>query len=295
MRGRVTATLLAAAAGVTLTAASLAVLGFTTAAPVRAGAAAHARAGGHARAAAWAFARHRGAVPPVPGGAAHLTAQQAGYVASGARFRYAQAIITVPVQPCRPGAGQPQLYVGLAGRSGYARAGVACQAAAGRWRAFVSLSRPGQATPTVRTFGLGPVRRGEGVFASVYFDQVTRRVRYFLTVPDGAGYGYLARAGGPGYGQAQALADWTGTAPAGPGPTAGRVLAARFLSGGFTTALGEQGTLEGPWALSRWEATGQGTHQLPGRLLAAPGFPRPDGTQRVIGPWADAFGVWWAR
>lgn len=70
---------------------------------------------------------------------------------------------------------------------------------------------------------------------------------------------------------AQALADWAQVSPT-ISPSVGATREARFLSGGFTTASGEPGTFEGPWALSRWEATGDGLGRRDG-LLAAPGYP----------------------
>jgi hypothetical protein len=227
-------------------------------------------------------------LPGVSGGPPVMT-RQAGYVASGQLFRYAQAVITVPPQPCRAGAGRPSLYVALAGRPGSARAGLLCDAAAGRWRVFASLSRPGLAAPLTRTFATGPLRAGDAVFASVYRSG-PGSVRFFLTGPGGAGYRYTAATGSAaGYGQAQALAGWT-QAPAPVPPSSGATREARFLSGGFTTASGEPGTFEGPWALTRWEATG-GAGPAAG-LLAAPGYPGGDGSQRLLGTWGDAFGVW---
>lgn len=228
--------------------------------------------------------------PGVSGGPPVMTARQAGYVATGQLFRYAQAVITVPLQPCVAGAGRPRLYVALAGRPGSARAGLECDAAVGRWRGFVSLSRPGLATPLTRAFAAGRLHAGDAVFASVYRSS-PGSVRFLLAVPGGAAYRYTAATGSTaGYGQAQALADWTQASPT-ISPPVSATREARFLSGGFTTASGEPGTFEGPWALSRWEATGGGPGR-PDGLLAAPGYPAADGSQRLLGTWGDAFGVW---
>jgi hypothetical protein len=300
MRGRASRTLLTLAAGVTLTALSLA-----TAGPARAAHARHTAFSppGGAPAASLLATLPVGRLPAgmlpagilpqmlpgVSGGPPVMTAHQAGYVATGQLFRYAQAVITVPVQPCRPGAGQPRLYVALAGRPGSARAGLECDAA-GRWRGFVSLSRPGLAAPLARAFAAGRLHAADAVFASVYRSG-PGSVRFFLTVPGGSAYRYTAATGSAaGYDQAQALADWTQASPTIP-PSVASTREARFLSGGFTTASGEPGTFEGPWALSRWEATGAGPGR-PGRLLAAPGYPGADGSQRLLGTWGDAFGVW---
>jgi hypothetical protein len=143
-----------------------------------------------------------------------------------------------------------------------------------------------------RTFPLGHLSRGDGVFASVYFNRAAGSVRFFLSVPDGTGYHYKAGVGGAaGYSRAQALADWAAASPTVPAIASG-TREARFLSGGFTTASGQLGTFEGPWVLSPWEATRNGRDQPRGRLFAAPGYLRADGTQRVIGASGDVFGVW---
>jgi hypothetical protein len=128
----------------------------------------------------------------------------------------------------------------------------------------------------------------------VYFNRVTHSVRFFLTMPDGASYTRSAAvAAATFYPQAQALASWTGSAPAAAVPAARRVREARFLSGGFTTIHGIQGTFAGPWALTRLQTTSNG--RPTGRLAAAPGYLSADGTQRVIGAWDDVFGVWLYR
>jgi hypothetical protein len=249
----------------------------------------------------------------ISAGSPITTAHLSGYVASGRRFRYAQAVITVPGRPCGPvlgAAAQPRLYVALAGPRGDARAGLSCRgglvprpptaagraapAAAGRWQAFVSASRPAGGDPATRVFPLGRMRQGGAVFVSVYFSRAAGAVRFFVTGPDGVGHRWSAAAGpGAFYSQAQALADWTGAAlPASnwakpPGARVGW-----FTSGGFTTAHGRQGTFEGPWTLTRWEATSNSLAPPRGRLVSAPGPLRADGTQRVIGAWGDVFGVW---
>jgi hypothetical protein len=265
---------------------------------------------------------------------------QAGYVASGRRFRYAQAIITVPRQPCRPGARAQMLYVALAGPFGSARAGLACPARpAGRaaatpagpapWRPFVTAgpsspvaapggetltglaatagaaspaspasavdpgAHPGDTGQVGQTLQTRPVSPGSGVFVSVYFNRVTHRVRFCVATPGGASYTRsVAVSTATFYTQAQAVAGWPGSAAASAIPVTpgSRVREARFLSGGFTTIHGIQGTFTGPWALTRWEATGDGKPSGP--VAAAPGYLSADGTQRVIGAWDDAFGVW---
>jgi hypothetical protein len=294
-------------------------------------------AGGNAR-------RLIGHPPWAAPGASRVAAaagSQAGYVATGRHFRYAQAIITVPAQPCRPGAAPQVLYVALAGPLGSARAGLACPAApagraavtpAGRarWRPFVSAGPAGQAaTPGGETLtGLAatasaasaasahspagaavagahpghtgqvwqtlpprPMSPGNGVFVSVYFNRVTHRVRLFVAIPGGASYTRsVAVSAATFYTEAQAVAGWPRPAPGIPLTPGHRTREARFLSGGFTTIHGIQGTFTGPWALTRWEATGNGKPS--GRVAAAPGYLGADGTQRVIGAWDDAFGVW---
>ena len=239
--------------------------------------------------------------------AAAVTSGQAGYVATGKRFRYAQAVITVPAQPCRAGNGRPRVYVALAGPGGYARAGLSCQASptghAGRsragasplgsWRAFVSTAGDGAARQVTRTFPLGGLRPGDGVFVSVYLDQSAGSARFFLAVPGGASYSRSVPVGAATrYTQAQALVTWSGNLPD-PWPAARAARVVRFGSGGFTTVHGAQGTFVGPWRLTRWETAGSGRPAA--RPAAAPGYLTADGTQRVIGAWDDAFAVWLYR
>jgi hypothetical protein len=225
------------------------------------------------------------------------TAHLSGYAASGRRFRYAQAVLIAPGRACRPGlgaAGGPRLYVALAGPRGDARAGLSCQEGSARWQAFASASRPAGGAPATRVFRLGGVHPGAAVFVSVYFSRAAGAVRFFITGPDGAAHRWSAVARGAFFTQAQALADWTGTALPGAGtPASARVarFAASFTAGGFTTAHGRRGTFEGPWTLSRWEATDNGLPPPRGRLTVAPGPLRADGTLRVIGAWGDVFRV----
>jgi hypothetical protein len=235
------------------------------------------------------------------------TQSQAGYVASGRDFRYAQALITVPDQPCLPGLGQPGLYVALAAPDGYARAGVICELEAGpmrhgprhspvfdgidHWVAFAAVNVDTQPSPVTEVFRFADVQPGDGVLASVYLGHQGNSVRVGVTLPDGTSYHRTADAAGQVYSQAQALADWTDSDPAGPPavPVASRVT--QFLRGEFTTLSGQRATFAGPWARSAWIATTNGLAPPGGTMLARPGYLWTDGSGGN-GAFGDAFGVW---
>jgi hypothetical protein len=243
--------------------------------------------------------------------------QAAGYVAAGHEFRYAQAVIVIPPLPCRAaGSGRPrppELYLGLAGPGGYARAGLLCRpgpgpagagagtqrpapggtgtaaGTGGRWLAFVSVSDAAHPGPLTETFPLGPARPGDGVFASVYHTRASGTAHFVLSVPDGTTYHPALPDPGARYDQAQALADWAASAPAASARPARPVRLTQFLSGGFTTAHGWQGTFFGNWSLDPVQVTAPGP---PGGVVAAPSYLFSDGTQRVIKGWGDVFGIW---
>jgi hypothetical protein len=286
MRGRASRTLLTLAAGVTLTALSPA-----TAGPVSA---AHA---GHA------------AFNP-SGGAPVAVLRQAGYVASGRGFRYVQALIRIPDQPCLPG--MPSFYVALddAGNASrdYTRVGIMCESdiagarrgadRAGRfghvpnaWNAFLSLAVPGLPNPVLETFPLSDVSPGDGVFVSLYLDPTHTDVHAVVTLPGGTTFTRSLVVQGPVYTGAAALADWSGSVPDTPAPPAARYRLTQFLQGRFTTLSGQHGTFSGPWTLNACEVTSNGLLPPSGTLVFQPSYLWTDASS-FRGRFGDAFGIW---
>jgi hypothetical protein len=242
---------------------------------------------GHAASPGYAASHgHRWVSGPTP------TAAQAGYVASGRSFRYAQAVIAEPAARCGAGDAMPRLYVALAGQGTDVRAGLQC--GAGRWEAFAQILRPWR-PPVTSVFPLWGVRAGAGVFASVHLGGAGALRCWFMT-PGGTGFGRSATLPGVAFTQAQALADWSGTGR-GPGQAARKYRLTQFLSGAFTTVNGRHGVFTGPWnsagriyghawRVRRVEAVVRGVP------AAAPSYLWTDGTQAAFGSWGDAFGVW---
>jgi hypothetical protein len=256
-----------------------------------------------------AGAAQASAAPTRPGqpGAPVPTQFQAGYVASGRDFRFAQALITVPDQPCQPGLGRPDLYVALAAPDGFARAGVICELVVGpmrhghrrglvfdgirHWVAFAETSVDTQPSPVTEVFRFADVLPGDAVLASVYQGPSGKSVRVGITLPDGTSYHRTSAAAGQVYSQAQALADWTNADPAGPPATTSKIRVTQFLHGEFTTSGGQRGTFAGPWARDAWIVTSNGLAPPLGTVLARPGYLWTDGSSRN-GAFGDAFGIW---
>jgi len=179
---------------------------------------------------------------------------QAGYVASGRDFRYAQAVITVPGG--RPSANSPLAYAGLEGDGAKAVAGVApCgtralpspHCAPGGWTAFYAVAITTLLRGHVHYLPLHPVRPGQAVAVSVYLNAAGGAL-HFMIAPAGEQPAYLASAapGGPVYTSAIAADDWTG----GPARPPAAAVLNRFTGGAFTTLSGDRGTFGGPWTLT---------------------------------------------
>jgi hypothetical protein len=238
---------------------------------------------------------------PVPSGtsgtAPVYTTSQAGYVASGRDFRYAQAVITVPTTPCT--VASPQRYIALAGAGSYARAGIRCRPVpvsgpasiplAG-YEGFFTIWRQGFAVFT-RTISLHTVSPGDGVAFSIYLNQAGNSDQFTASGP-GLITAMARDAHGPTYTEAQALADWTLSTPSQPGqPLLVNRRVTQFLQGRFTTLSGDRGTFSGPWLLTPWEITSNGFAPPSGTLISAPSYLWTDGHGPGGLP-GDAFGVW---
>jgi hypothetical protein len=226
-----------------------------------------------------------------------------GYQASGRDFRFAQALITVPVTPCA--IGSPMMYIALAGADSYARAGIQCRFAGGparraagnapadgpgsHYQAFFTVWHQGFAVFT-RTISLDTVSPGDGVFFSIYFNQAGNADQFTASGP-GVSAAVSAGAHGPVYDLAYALADWSLSLPATPAQPFLDTRVTQFLRGRFTTASGQRGTFEGPWNLNPVEVTSNGFAPPGGTLISAPSHLWTDG-HSLSGLPGDAFGVW---
>ena len=207
-----------------------------------------------------------------------------GYRASGADFRYAQAVITIP-----DGAGGPALprfYVALKGGLAEARAGVSWNARAGAWQVYAGLWRQGhplagQAYPVPAE--PGPRR----VFVSVYYDRPRDTMKAVLRLPGGIVHAPEFAARHPRYPQALAVANWQGVSW---GAAADGRLAARFARGRFTTASGQRGTFAGPWRLTRYVVAGNRVARHTW-MMSSPGRLGADPVAGRAGP-GGAFGIW---
>jgi hypothetical protein len=285
MRRRITRTLLAAAAaGVTVT-----TLGFTAA-----GAASGATTGSKA------FTPSGGVPIATNANCASVllhSCGMAGYQASGRDFRYAQALITVP-NHIGAVASDPTEYVALDDTSAtnydYARVGIrpctvsATCLAGSLWQAFAHVLEP-TGTPLDVTAALTASTMGDGVFVSVYFNQVGNSIHVIVTPPAGIAINDTVAVSGPLYTRAQALADWTADTPKpapAPPPTV-KIRDSQFFGGRFTTLSGSQGTFSGPWVLNGVEATSNGSLPPGGTLIA-----EPSALWSNDGHPGDAFGVW---
>ena len=231
---------------------------------------------------------------------------EAGYEADGRDFRYARAIITVP-NHIGLVASDPMLYVALDDTSAtaydFARVGVEpvcttvsggfCTAPSGHasgWEAFAQVREPNGVLPLNVAVPLATSVMGDGVFVSVYFDQVGNSIHVVATPPAGVAINQTQAVTGPLYTRAQALADWapatTKPAPVPPGVV--KIRDSQFLQGGFTTLSGTRGRFSGAWTLNSVEATTNGSLPPAGTLIAQPSYLWSD-TSGVVG---DAFGVW---
>ena len=211
-----------------------------------------------------------------------------GYRASGADFRYAQAVITVPDGPGTPAL--PRFYVALKGRLAEARAGVSWDSRAATWQVHAGCWRPGRRA-VAAAYPIPAGFEGHRVFVSIYYDRSRDTMSVRLRLPGGSVHTPVFAACQPRYPQALAVADWQGVSWG--APLAGQRPATRltrFLRGRFTTVRGQRGTFAGPWKLTRYVVSGGHVARhtwmmsAPGRLGAwqAAGRARP----------ASAFGIW---
>jgi hypothetical protein len=198
------------------------------------------------------------------GGASVYSATQAGYVASGRDFRFAQAVITVPAAACTDAS--PAVYVALRSPGNSAGAGLACLS--GTWSAFAARSITRLYGPQTDWASLPGVPPGDGVLVSVYFDHTRHTLRFAIVPPLVPASYFSMSAPSRRYPQAEALADWSLPIPSSPVPAAG---VTGFLRGRFTTAGGTHGTFKGPWRLNVYKiAAGSGGAPRPGRTPPLP-------------------------
>ena len=255
-----------------------------------------------------------------PSGPQAVSSHQAGYVASGKQFRYAQAVIVIPSAGCAGLVSQPRLYVALTGTKAAAvRAGLLCGpvpgpagehgralAPARRWQGFIQVSGPALRSPVFAAFPLTGAKPGEGVFASVAAGAAAGTARAVLVLPGGRQYQQDARTGDAVYSQAQALADWGDGTPSTAARPRPPTLLTRFLSGEFVCGLQGRGVFAGPWTAKgnlwprHWSLTADvvttgGRRAASGTVLAGPSRLWTDGTQSVYGSRGDAFGIWLYR
>jgi hypothetical protein len=254
----------------------------------------------------------------------------AGYVASGRNFRFAQALITVPnhlaitevaqadptlyvaldasttntyqyarvgIAPCAPGAvTDPDDFI-IPGTTFTVANGGAFTCPASGWVVFDAVVQPTKA-PTITVNPVPTAALGDGVLVSAYLSANGNEVDTSVTLPTGTTFSQVVSVTGPTYSRAQALADWTttnetaGTAPL-PEPSvpAAKIRDTQFFQGRFTTLSGNRGTFNGPWTLTAFEATSNGTLPPAGTLIAQPSYLWNDG-HGFAGMGNDAFGVW---
>jgi len=181
------------------------------------------------------------------------------------------------------------------------------------WYVFAAVSQPDGLGASAVTHLLDPSQDGLGVFASVYLSPTGNSVHTVIKTPTTFGasvVGGSATAGhtyndtfvvsGPTYTNADAVADWTGVSSATTTPIAapyqpaagvtagypGTVAYTQFKSGRFTTWNGTQGTFNGKWTVSPFQATTNGLST--GTIVTSPGYLWSSTT----GFKSDAFGVW---
>jgi hypothetical protein len=180
------------------------------------------------------------------------------------------------------------------------------------WYVFAAVSQPDSGATSAVTHLLDPSQDGLGVFASVYLSPTGNSVHTVIKTPTTFGasvvgggattghtYNDTFTVNGPTYTNADAVADWTGVsavaanvaAPYQPaaGVTAGypgSVAYTQFKSGRFTTWNGTQGTFNGKWTVSPFQATTNGLST--GTIVTSPGYLWSSTT----GFKSDAFGVW---
>ncbi len=246
-----------------------------------------------------------------------------GYQASGRDFRFASAVITVPSHVGNSEEGttpaDPVLYVALDATSNttyeYARVGLApcsdlddfvvpgvtfttaglgsCPASG--WVVFDAVYQP-TTVPTVNVAPLSGSLLGDGVGVSVYLSSNGNQVQTQITLPTGVVIQHVTPVTGPTYTKAQAFADWTTAVEAGttkpePAVPAEKIRDSQFFQGRFTTLNGVQGTFNGPWTLTPYEATSNGTAPPAGTLIGEPSYLWNDGSG-FHGMGSDAFGTW---
>lgn len=225
---------------------------------------------------------------------------QAGYVATGRDFRFAQAIITVPNHAGDPTA-DPWSYVALdSGQAGsavpdFARIGIApCGTV---WCVATVVIDPDVTSPVINLTPLPIADEGDGVLVQAYFNQVGNVVQFTAKMPTSTSgtpiIQYSVDVHGPTYTRAEALTDWGPAAVASGSPApvnpANKTRDTQFLDGAWTTQSGAKGTFKGPWTLNPVEATSNGTLPPSGALIGQPSYLWTDG--QGIGS-DDAFGVW---
>ncbi len=224
-----------------------------------------------------------------------------GYVATGRDFRYAQAIIKVPTFASGTGSAVtgPAMYAALDASSSnndFARVGIQPDPDGdGSWQAFYDVEEPGSPGVTA-TATLSPALAGDGVFVSAYFNQAGNSVHVLVSVPSTGGtlLNNTISVTGPVYSDAQAFADWTAasdTAIPAPAVPSENTRVSQFFQGRFTTLNGVQGTFNGPWTLTPYEATSNGTAPPAGTLIGEPSYLWNDGSG-FHGMGSDAFGTW---
>ncbi len=221
---------------------------------------------------------------------------QAGYLASGRTFRFAQALITIPNHNGSVFS-DPWLYVALdsstSANFNYARAGIApCGCTASGWVAFVDVRQPGS-SPVSVTFPIAATAEGAGVLVSAFLVPDGSAVQFTIKLPNGTTYTPTVPVNSPTYIRAQALADWAWAEvnSGSPQPVAPFVKTrdTQFMEGRFTTTSGAKGTFSGPWTLNGVQATSNGHLPPKGTLIGDPSYLWTDGLG--IGS-LDAFGVW---
>ena len=227
---------------------------------------------------------------------------QAGYVASGRDFRFAEALVTVPDHPGSVTV-DPSLYVGLDASTStsfdFARVGIkpctgGSPCGTSGWEGFVAVIQPTLPT-TFDYLPIPSVDEGDGVLLSVYFNQVGNSDNFTITLPAGTVYNKTVAVSGPTYTRAEALADWAypevAAGAARPEVPSSKVRDTQFYQGRFTTLSGDAGTFNGPWSLNAAEATSNGDLPPSGTLIGQPSYLWNDGSS-YGGKGDDAFGIW---
>ena len=234
----------------------------------------------------------------------------AGYVGTGANFRYAQAIIRNPAQPLIQFFTNPLLaavYVGLSSNDTAAIVGVmpcavyhsvfgvnAPGCPFNVWTGFGAAINNVNNVISVQGVAIPNASPGVGILSSVYYNQGTNTVHFKLDASQGGGSinAWSSLVAGPVFNHALALLDFSASlVDIPPSAPLFDVRATQFQNGAWTTAGGVKGTFSNrAWTTQPVSSTFPAGFPPPGNTVTfEPSYLWSDS----FGSPLDAFGVWW--